>query len=97
MWIISVSWLLTFLFTVGSAEYLMATAFYEEKGGTVIALRASTWGLGQVMAVIMMAWFIWEIGRTFSPPCHRDGGRREFSTDESSGPEREPDRLDVGV
>jgi hypothetical protein len=68
MWfcIVSVCWLLTFVFTVGTAEFLMGAAFYEEKDGGSIALRASTWGLGQVMAVIMMASFIWEIANFYS-------------------------------
>lgn len=62
---VTVCWLSTFVFTVVTAEYLMATAFYEESNGSSIALRASSWGLGQVMSVIMMASFIWQIANFY--------------------------------
>ena len=54
------------MFTIATAEFLMRAAFYEENDGSSIALRASTWGLGQIMTVITMASFIWEIANFHS-------------------------------
>ena len=68
--IVSICWLLTLVFTIVTAEYLMATAFYEESDGSRIALRASSWGLGQVMTVIMMASFIWQIANFYFERNH---------------------------
>lgn len=64
-----VCWSLTSIFTIGTTEYIMRAAYYEENG-TSIALRASTWGLGQIMAVITMASYIWEIANSCSERYH---------------------------
>lgn len=75
--IVSVCWILTLMFTMATAEFLMNAAFYEENDGSRIALRASTWGLGQVMTVVMVASFIWEIANFYSK-------RRQVSLDNFS-------------
>jgi hypothetical protein len=68
-------WLSTWVFAVVTSEFLMARAFYKDKNGNRVALRASTWDVGQVMTIVMMALPLWDLinyyyGRYF--PAERE-------------------------
>ena len=49
------------MFAVVTSEFLMARAFYKDESGQSVPLRASTWGVGQVITIVMTALPLWDI------------------------------------
>ena len=52
---------LSFVLMVACAEINMKTWVFLEDNGSIVPMTASNWGVGQVMAVVMVGAQIWEI------------------------------------
>ena len=59
-WLVG-SWLLLFVLMLAGAEVNMVTWVFEDANGDLVPLIAKSWGLGQIMAILLLAVQIWDV------------------------------------
>ena len=59
--LIVTGWLLAWVLCCAASEIHMANDFFKDQDGNRIALTSSKWGLGQVIAMVMLAVPLWDI------------------------------------
>lgn len=54
-------WLLAWAFCCAASELHMANDFFKDQDGNRVVLTSSKWGLGQVIAMVMLAIPLWDV------------------------------------
>jgi hypothetical protein len=60
-WIAVMAWFLASVSTVVVSEVTMATVFYAGSNNHLASLQATEWSFGQVMAVVMLFFVVWDM------------------------------------
>jgi len=60
-WLAVFSWTLASISTVVVSEVIMATTFYRDSNNNLTTLNTTEWGFGQVFAVVMLFFVIWDL------------------------------------
>jgi hypothetical protein len=60
-WLAVFSWTLASVSTVVVSEVTMATTFYRDASNELTRLNTTEWGFGQVFAVVMLFFVIWDL------------------------------------
>lgn len=71
-------WVLSFPLAFAACEVLLTTFGYRDSNGQVLFLRADSWGLGQVIALVMLALQLFDASTYLREPSHQDETQSRF-------------------
>jgi len=71
-------WVLSFPLAIAACQVLLATFGYHDDNGQVLYLRADGWGLGQVIALVMLALPLFDASTYLREPSHHDETQSRF-------------------
>jgi len=61
VWLAVVSWFLAMVSTVVVSEIIMTTFYFADPSASLTALQTTEWSFGQVFAVVMLFFVVWDI------------------------------------
>ena len=71
-------WVLSFPLAIAACQVFMTTFGYRDDNGQVHLLTASSWGLGQVIALVMLALPLFDASTYLREPSHHDETQSRF-------------------